>query len=117
MDVVQPRVNVADAIAPNPRTTPVATENIAFTEPIDINTLLPALSLTLGTDPTNLLNGAVSVSLMSGTTSTYQLAGLSGLTTPSGNYTLTIDATQVLIVSVVVKLQIEIVEAYSGHDL
>ena len=43
----------------------------------------------------NLITGAVTISLVSGTTSTYQIGGLSGLTTAKGTYMLTVNASSI----------------------
>src|SRR5208283_1243669 len=95
VDTTTPAVTVADAILPNPGTTPVSSEDVTFNEPIDVATLLPALSLTLGSNSTNLIGGGVSVAPLPGTAATYEISGLSGLTAALGSYTLTIDATRV----------------------
>ena len=49
------------------------------------------LSLTDNGGP-NLITSAVTISLVSGTTSTYEIGGLSGLTTAEGTYVLTVNA-------------------------
>ncbi len=75
------------AVAPDPRNTPVSDIQVTLNEPGTFND--QALTLTDNGGP-NLITGAVSISLVSG--STYQVSGLAGLTTAEGNYTLTVNA-------------------------
>ena len=80
-------------VSPNPRNTPVSTISVSFSEPINpANFDDQALSLTDNGGP-NLITGAVTVTLVSGTT--YQIGGLSGLTTAKGHYTLTVNAADI----------------------
>jgi hypothetical protein len=72
---------------------PVSSVDVTFSEPIDLATLGPAaLTLTLNGGP-NLLTGAVTVALVSG--STYRIGGLSGLTEADGTYVLALNAAAV----------------------
>ena len=80
------------AVTPNPRNTAVGSVDVTFTKPINAATFTTAdLTLTDNGGP-NLITSAVTISLVSGTTSTYQIGGLSGLTTAEGTYVLTVDA-------------------------
>ena len=66
-------------MSPNPRNTSVGSIDVTFSEPVNLATFTDtALSLT-DNGGSNLITGAVTVSLVSG--STYQIKGLSGLTT------------------------------------
>ena len=80
------------AVTPNPRNTPVDSVDVTFSKAINPNTFTTAdLSLT-DNGGSNLITSAVTISLVSGTTSTYQIGGLSGLTTAEGTYVLTVNA-------------------------
>ena len=69
------------AVSPNPRNTAVSTVNVTFTRAINTASLARvALTLT-DNGGSDLITGAVSVSLVSGSTSTYAINGLAGLTT------------------------------------
>ncbi|MGO9600226.1 MAG: dockerin type I domain-containing protein [Isosphaeraceae bacterium] len=85
-------VTAIAAVSPNPRNAPVTIIDITFSGQIKPQTLIAGLTLTDNGGP-NLINGAVTVSLVSG--STYQIGGLGGLTTVEGNYTLTVNAAAV----------------------
>ena len=64
-------------------------------EPIDLSTFnIQALTLTRNGGP-NLINGAVTITAVPGTDATYQIGGLTALTTADGAYTLTVSAAQV----------------------
>jgi hypothetical protein len=77
-------------VAPNPRNTPVSSVDVTFSEPIDLSTFdYHDLTLTLN-GGSNLITNVVTTSLVSG--STYQIGGLSGLTTAEGHYSLAVDA-------------------------
>ncbi len=81
------------AVAPNPRNTPVSTVDVTFNEPVNLTTFTTsALTLTDNGGP-NLISGAVTISPVSG--STYQIAGLTGLTMNNGNYKLTVSASSI----------------------
>jgi parallel beta-helix repeat protein len=82
-------------IATNPRNVSMASDDVTFSEPINLaNFNYNALSLTLN-GGANLINSGVTISLVSGTTDTYRIAGLDSLTTAEGTYTLSVDASQV----------------------
>ncbi len=85
-------ITAISPVSPNPRNTPVSTIDVTFSEPINLNTLTAGLTLS-DNGGSNLINGAVTVSLVSG--STYQLNGLAGLTAINGEYTLTVNAASV----------------------
>jgi autotransporter-associated beta strand protein len=77
----------------SPRNTPVGSVNVVFDKPVNLSTFnYHAVSLTLN-GGANLITSGVSVSQVSG--STYQISGLSGLTTAQGVYTLTVNAAAV----------------------
>src|SRR5208337_2112661 len=82
-------ITAISPVSPNPRNTPVSTIDVTFSEPINLNTLTAGLTLS-DNGGSNLINGAVTVSLVSG--STYQISGLSGLTSAEGNYVLIVSA-------------------------
>jgi hypothetical protein len=83
------------AVSPNPRNTAVSSIDVTFSEPIDIATLATG-ALTLTDDGgANLINSGVTLSLVSGTTSTYAIGGLAGLTAAQGQYTLTVNAADI----------------------
>ncbi|MFI5458474.1 MAG: SdrD B-like domain-containing protein [Isosphaerales bacterium] len=87
-----PAITSVAAITPSPRNAPVASVDVTLSEAINAATFTTAgLNLTDNGGP-NLITGAVTISLVPGTTSTYQIGGLSGLTTAEGTYTLTVDA-------------------------
>jgi hypothetical protein len=76
----------------SPTNTAVSTIDVTFSEPINTSSFSPgALTLT-DNDGVNLINSSVSLNLVSGTTSTYAIGGLAGLTTAEGNYVFTVDA-------------------------
>ncbi len=75
--------------------TPVDSVTVTFSEAINLSTFTTAsLSLT-DNGGANLITGVITISLVTGTTSTYEVAGLSGLTTADGTYVLTADASSV----------------------
>src|SRR6185503_4133689 len=90
MDTTPPTVQSIEAIT-SPRNTAVDTIDFTFSEPINAATLAIAdLSLTRSGGG-NLLTGSQTISFVSG--NTYRISGLSGLTTPDGNYAFTVNAT------------------------
>jgi hypothetical protein len=79
-------------IATNPRNVYMASDEVTFSEPINLaNFAYSALTLSLNGGP-NRINSGVTISLESGTTATYRIAGLASLTTTDGTYALTINA-------------------------
>ncbi len=93
VNMTPPEITSIAAVAPNPRNTPVGSVDVTFSKAINLNTFT-ATDLTLADDGgPNLITGAVTITLVSGTTSTYEIAGLAGLTTAEGTYTLTVEAT------------------------
>ena len=81
------------AVTPNPRNTPVANVQVTFNEPVNLSTFTYS-ALTLNDNGgANLITSAVTASLVSG--STYQINGLTGLTSAEGNYTLTLSAADI----------------------
>ena len=82
-------------IATDPRNVYMASDDVTFSEPIDLtNFNYGALSLTLN-GSANLINSGVTISLVSGTTDTYRIAGLASVTTTDGTYVLSVDASKV----------------------
>ncbi len=87
-------VNSITAVSPNPRHTAVSSVDVTFSEPVDLTTFTYAdLTLTDNNGGANLITSAVTISLLSG--STYQINGLSALTTANGTYSLTVNATSI----------------------
>ena len=83
------------SVSPNPRNTAVSAIDVTFSEPINTSSLTAgALTLT-DNGGSNLIDSGVSLALVSGTTSTYAIGGLSGLTTAQGLYTLTVNAADI----------------------
>ena len=90
IDETPPTISSVAAVTPNPRNTPVDSVDVTFSKAIDPNTFTTAgLSLTDNGGP-NLITSAVTINLVSGTT--YEIDGLSGLTTAEGTYMLTVNA-------------------------
>ena len=82
-------VSPAPVSRPSPRSTsPSVSQSIPAASPRG------ALTLTDDGGP-NLINGGVSLSLVSGTTTTYAIGGLAGLTAAQGQYTLTVNAADI----------------------
>ena len=85
-----PTISSVAAVTPNPRNTPVDSVDVTFSKAINPSTFTTAgLSLTDNGGP-NLITSAVTINLVSG--STYEIGGLSGLTTAEGTYMLTVNA-------------------------
>jgi hypothetical protein len=83
------------AIATNPRNVSLASEDVTFSEPINLtNFNYGAFNLSVNGGP-NLINGGVTISLVNGTTDTYRISGLTSLTTTDGTYVLTVNAADV----------------------
>src|SRR5262249_42945808 len=75
----------------------VSTLDVTFSEPLDFSTFSNAdLSLTKDGGPNLLADplalGAVTMTLVSGTTSAYRIGGLTNYTGVNGNYQFTVDA-------------------------
>ena len=89
-DTTPPAITAIAAITPNPRNAPVPSVDVTFSETIDPNTLTSG-NLSLTRDGTFVpVAGAVTVSLVSG--STYLVSGLSNSTEQDGSYSLTVNA-------------------------
>ena len=95
-DVIgQPGLTVTSisAVSPNPRDSYVSSIDVTFNEPINTSSLTSG-ALTLTDDGgSNLINGGVSLSLVSG--DTYAIGGLMGLTTAQGEYMLTVNSADI----------------------
>ncbi len=92
-DTITP-VLVATSIAsvsPSPRATPVSSIDVTFNVPINASSLMPG-SVTLTDDGNAVDVSGVSLTLVAGTTATYSIGDLSGLTAALGAYTLTVNA-------------------------
>ena len=73
-----PQVSSIATATPNPRNTAVDSIDVTFSEPINLTTFTTAdLSLTDNGGTTNLITGAVTIALVSGTTPTYEIGNLS----------------------------------------
>ena len=92
LDTIAPTVADVVAVTPDPRNTPVFTIDVVLSEPIDVSTFTyQNLALTRnGSEVT--LSSAVTVSLVSGTTTTYRVGGLNTYTSSDGTYVLTVNA-------------------------
>ncbi len=78
-----------------PTNTAVLTVDVTFSEPINTGSLSQgALTLT-DNNGVNLINSGISLTLVSGTTSTYAIGGLGTLTEAEGNYTLIVNAADI----------------------
>ncbi|MGO9913725.1 MAG: beta strand repeat-containing protein [Isosphaeraceae bacterium] len=90
---VSPTVTSFAPVTPDPTTSPVSSVAVTLSVPVLPSSWSNAGALTLTDDGgPNLITSAVSVSLDPGTTSTYTISGLSGLTGSTGLYTLTVNA-------------------------
>ncbi len=90
-----PAVSVLTGVTQGSRNTPVGSVSVTFTEPIDPSSFsFSALSLSEG-GGSNLITQGSGVSITQQGPDTYQISGLSSLTTSDGDYILTVDATQV----------------------
>ena len=91
IDLTPPSVSSFTGPSPTIRNSSVSTIDVTFSEAINPATFTTAdLSLTDNGGP-NLITSAVTINFASGFT--YQIGGLSGLTSAEGNYKLTVDAT------------------------
>ncbi len=77
-------------VSPNPRNTAVPSVDVTFSSPINLAAFSDSALTLTDNNGSNLITGAVTVSLVSG--STYQITGLSGLTSAEGKYTLTVNS-------------------------
>ena len=84
-------VNSVAAVSPNPRNATVSSVNVTFSLPINVNSLT-SLAVTLTDNGNPVAVSGVSLALVSGTTTTYQLSGLDAFTAAEGSYTATINA-------------------------
>ncbi len=95
-DVVEPpSVSVISfaPVSPNPRNAPVSSIDVTFNEPINVGSLAPGALVLSDDGGANLITSGVTLSLVSG--STYQIGGLTAVTTSEGSYTLTVDAADI----------------------
>jgi Ca2+-binding RTX toxin-like protein len=91
---LEPRVSQLGPVTPNPRDTPVDTIDVAFTNPIDVNSFdYQDLALTRN-GGANLINSAVTIAAVQG--NTFRIGNLAGLTGDSGDYQLVVNATGIL---------------------
>ncbi|HVA47067.1 MAG TPA: choice-of-anchor tandem repeat GloVer-containing protein [Pirellulales bacterium] len=90
-----PTVVSIGPVSPSPRNVDLAADDVTFSEPIDLTNFdFSAVTLSLN-GGTNLINSGATISLVSGTTATYRIAGLDTLTTADGTYILSVDASHV----------------------
>jgi hypothetical protein len=90
IDETPPTASAIVAVSPNPRNTVVSSVDVTFSKPINPATFTTAdLSLTDNGGP-NLITSAVVITLVPGTTGTYQIGNLDGLQTADGNYSLSV---------------------------
>ncbi len=80
-------------VSPNPRNTAVSSVDVTFSSPINLAAFSDSALTLIDNNGSNLITNAVTVSLVSG--STYQIAGLSGLTSAEGKYTLTVNSSSI----------------------
>jgi hypothetical protein len=99
IDLTPPRIISLMPVTPSPRTTPVSTVGVAFTEPIDPATLnFHALTLTRDGGP-NLMDSLVTITpilidtggSLPSSQATYSINGLDNITMLPGHYVLTVD--------------------------
>ena len=76
------------AVSPNPANGPVASINVTLSEPVDPSTFDRSKVLLTLNGGSNLVNSGVTFTQVSG--ATYQIGGLSALTTAPGLYELTV---------------------------
>ena len=95
-DTTTPDIQTLQLVKPSTRSTPVATLDVTFVKPINVNTLVGALTLTrtdTGGTPTPVpLDGTVTAALVPGTTATYRISGLAQFTQADGTYRLIVDS-------------------------
>ncbi|MFO0864400.1 MAG: Ig-like domain-containing protein [Gemmataceae bacterium] len=93
LDRTGPVVQSVGPVVPDPRTVPVATIDVVLSEPVNLASFTYA-DLDLSRDGgSNLITSAATVSLVSGTTSTYRIANLGAWTAADGVYTLAVNGT------------------------
>jgi len=96
MAASSPAVATIGGVAPGPRNTPVGSVSVTFTEPINPSSFgLTALDLTED-GGSNLITSGSGVSITQEGPATFQVNGLSALTTTDGNYVLTVEGSQVI---------------------
>jgi subtilisin family serine protease len=94
IDLTPPTVAALGTIA-SPQSSPVASETVTFSKPINPATFdYHALMLTLN-GGANLITSAVTVTPTDSTDTTFTIGGLAALNTSQGNYVLTVDPTSV----------------------
>ncbi len=96
VQIVSPlSVSSINAVSPNPRKSSVSSVQVTFSEPINTSSLTTGALVLTDDGSGNLVNSGVTVTLVSGTTSTYSINGLSTLTQTQGEYTLTVHAADI----------------------
>jgi hypothetical protein len=92
VDATPPAVIAVAAVTPSPRAVPVDSLDVQMSEPINLSTF-NASDLTLTLDGgSNLITGAVTVTLQDAVANIYRINGLTDLTGADGHYTLTVNA-------------------------
>jgi hypothetical protein len=91
-----PAVSMISGVTAGLRNTAVDSVDVTFTQAIDPSSFgLSALSLTENGGPNLITAGSGVTIAQQGSSDTYVVSGLGSLTTPDGDYVLTVDATQV----------------------
>jgi hypothetical protein len=70
----------------------VGSVDVTFSAPVNLNTFTTANLILTDNGGPNLITSVVTIALVSGTTSTYEITGLSSLTNSDGTYVLTVNA-------------------------
>ncbi len=83
-------VTAVAPVSPNPRNTAVSSVDVTFSSPINLAAFSDSALTLTDNNGANLITGAVSINPVSGTT--YQITGLTGLTSAEGNYKLTVNS-------------------------
>ncbi len=83
------------SVSPDPTNTAVSSVDVTFSEPINTSSLTDGALILTDNDGPNLIDSGVSLVLVSGTTSTYAISGLSELTAAQGLYALTVNAADI----------------------
>jgi hypothetical protein len=95
IDTIEPTLSTIGPVTPETRNSAVSSVDVVFSKPINLLTFpSSAVFLSVNNGP-NLITNAVTISPVSGTTSTYAIGDLASLTSGEGNYTLIVNATGV----------------------
>lgn len=99
VDTTSPRVVDVVDVTPDPRTTPVPSIDVTFSEAIDLTsigatTFVLSYESASGATSTTNVGSSVTIAPVSGTTSTYRISGLDAFTGMEGTYTFAVNATR-----------------------